>query len=79
MTGGTVGAVAKVEEPEGRGIPQVAKEVGEPHSALGETAEAAFAAQRFHRFQIDSPADDGETALRFSLDSDVLVAGTTGN
>ena len=43
------------------------------------TAEAAFAAQRFHHFQIDSPADDGDRALRFSMDSDVLLAGDIGN
>ncbi len=39
------------------------------------TAEAPFAKQRFNRFQIDSPVDDNETALRFSMDSEVLLAG----
>jgi len=43
------------------------------------TAETAFSAQRFHRFQIESPTDDGETALRFSMNSDVLLAGDIGN
>lgn len=35
--------------------------------------EAPFAKQRFYHFQIDSPVDDGETALSFWMDSDVLV------
>ena len=43
------------------------------------TAETAFSAQRFHRFQIESPTEDGETALRFSMNSDVLLAGDIGN
>jgi len=38
------------------------------------TAEPPFAAQRFHHFQIDSPVDDDETALHFSMDSDILLA-----
>ena len=41
------------------------------------TAEAPFAAQRFNRFQIDSPLDDEETALHFSMDSDLLLASDT--
>lgn len=43
------------------------------------TAEAAFASQRFNRFQIDNPADDGEIGLQFSMDSDVLIAGEIRN
>lgn len=38
------------------------------------TAEPAFAKQRFHRFQIDKPNDDKQTALTFSMDSQVLLA-----
>lgn len=41
------------------------------------TAEAPFAAQRFARFQIDSPVDEEDTALHFSMDSDVLLAADT--
>jgi len=33
------------------------------------TAEPAFAAQRFHRFQIDNPPDGEGTGLTFSMDS----------
>lgn len=43
------------------------------------TAETAFAAQRFNRFQIDNPADDTEIGLRFSMDSDALFAGEASN
>ncbi len=39
------------------------------------TAETPFADQRFNRFQIDSPVDDDESALRFSMDSEALAAG----
>lgn len=42
------------------------------------TAEPPFAKQRFHRFQIDDPVDDDDTALRFSMDSDILLAGDLG-
>jgi hypothetical protein len=42
------------------------------------TAEPPFAKQRFHRFQIDDPLDDDDTALRFSMDSDILLAGDLG-
>ena len=42
------------------------------------TAEAPFAEQRFRRFQIDNPVDDEETALQFSMNSDVLLAGDIG-
>jgi len=38
------------------------------------TAEAPFAEQRFHRFRIDNPSDDGETAVRFSMNSDAVLA-----
>lgn len=38
------------------------------------TAEPAFAQQRFHRFQIDNPVNHEETALTFSMDSQVLLA-----
>jgi len=38
------------------------------------TAEPAFAQQRFHRFQIDNPVNQEETALTFSMDSQVLLA-----
>jgi len=43
------------------------------------TAAAPFAKQRFNRFQIDSPDDATESALQFSMDSDVLRAGEIGN
>jgi hypothetical protein len=42
------------------------------------TAEPAFAEQRFHRFQISSPEDDAETALKFSMHSDNLAAKNGG-
>lgn len=45
-----------------------------PLYVQGLTSEAPFAEQRFQRFQIDNPVDDDETALRFSMDSDVLLA-----
>lgn len=45
-----------------------------PLYVQGLTDEAPFAEQRFLRFQIDSPADDEETSLRFSMDSDILLA-----
>jgi hypothetical protein len=45
-----------------------------PLYVQGLTSEAPFAEQRFQRFQIDNPVDDEETALRFSMDSDVLLA-----
>lgn len=38
------------------------------------TAEAPFAEQRFHRFRIDNPVEDDNKALRFSMNSDVLLA-----
>ncbi|MDH3533305.1 MAG: hypothetical protein OEO82_10270 [Gammaproteobacteria bacterium] len=38
------------------------------------TAEAPFAEQRFHHFQIDSPVDDEGSALKFSMDSEILLA-----
>ncbi|MDH3748450.1 MAG: hypothetical protein OER97_09610 [Gammaproteobacteria bacterium] len=38
------------------------------------TAEPAFAQQRFHRFQIDNPIDENQSALTFSMDSQVLLA-----
>lgn len=41
------------------------------------TAEAPFAEQRFHRFRIDNPADDNESALHFSMNSDVLLVADT--
>lgn len=40
------------------------------------TAQAAFAAQRFHRFQIESPVDGEEQALHFSMDSSTVLAGS---
>ncbi len=49
-----------------------------PLYVQGLTAEAPFAEQRFHRFQIDSPAEDEGTALLFSMDSDVLLAADSG-
>lgn len=48
-----------------------------PLYVQGLTAEAPFAEQRFHHFQIDSPIDDAETALHFSMDSDVLLAASS--
>jgi hypothetical protein len=49
-----------------------------PLYVQGLTAEAPFSEQRFHRFQIDSPAEDDGTALLFSMDSDVLLAADMG-
>ncbi|MDH3749600.1 MAG: hypothetical protein OEU40_03300 [Gammaproteobacteria bacterium] len=43
------------------------------------TAEPPFAKQRFHHFQINSPVADDETALHFSMDSDILLAGDPGS
>lgn len=44
-----------------------------PLYVQGLASEAPFAEQRFHHFQIDNPASKGETALSFSMDSDVLL------
>jgi len=49
-----------------------------PLYVQGLTSEAPFAEQRFQRFQIDNPVDDEETALHFSMDSDVLLAADAG-
>ncbi|MBU2675796.1 MAG: hypothetical protein KJP16_01845 [Gammaproteobacteria bacterium] len=49
-----------------------------PLYVQGLAAEKPFATQRFHRFQIDSPVDDEEMALMFSMDSDVLLAADAG-
>ena len=49
-----------------------------PLYVQGLTLETPFAEQGFHRFQIDNPIDDEETALLFSMDSDVLLAADTG-
>lgn len=49
-----------------------------PLYVQGLAAEKPFATQRFHRFQIDSPVDDEEKALMFSMDSDVLLAADAG-
>lgn len=43
------------------------------------TAEPAFSRLRFHRFQIDNPLADDETALTFSMDSQVLAANNASN
>lgn len=48
-----------------------------PLYVQGLASEAPFAEQRFHHFQIDNPADDEETALSFSMDSDVLLTADT--
>ena len=44
-----------------------------PLYVQGLATEAPFANQRFHYFQIENPADDGETAVSFSMGSDVLL------
>ncbi len=49
-----------------------------PLYVQGLTAETPFAEQRFHHFQIDSPAEDEGSALKFSMDSDVLLAADAG-
>lgn len=49
-----------------------------PLYVQGLTLEAPFAEQRFHRFWIDTPADDEGTALLFSMDSNALLAADTG-
>ena len=49
-----------------------------PLYVQGLTAETPFAEQRFHHFQIDSPAEDDGTALLFSMDSDILLAADAG-
>ena len=41
------------------------------------TLETPFAEQRFHRFRIDNSEEDDETALHFSMNSDVLLAAET--
>ena len=43
-----------------------------PVYVQGLASELPFAEQRFHHFQIDSPVED-ETALSFSMDSDLLL------
>ncbi len=43
------------------------------------TDEVAFSNLRFHRFQIDSPLDESNSALTFSMDSQVLVARERGS
>ena len=43
------------------------------------TAEPAFAEQRFHRFQIDNPTEEGQSALTFSMDSQILLASNARN
>jgi hypothetical protein len=48
-----------------------------PLYVQGLATEAPFAEQRFHHFQIDSPDDDGDTSLSFSMDSDVLLTAAT--
>lgn len=50
-----------------------------PLYVQGLTLEAPFAEQRFHHFQIDSPAEDEGTALLFSMDSDVLLTADAGH
>ncbi len=45
-----------------------------PIYVQGLASQPPFAKQRFHHFQIDSPADGGETAVSFAMDSDVLLA-----
>lgn len=45
-----------------------------PLYVQGLASEPPFAEQRFHHFQIDSPDKEGETALSFSMDSDVLLS-----
>lgn len=47
-------------------------------------AEQPFAEQRFHRFQIAGPVDDdasndNATALKFSMESDILLAADAGD
>ena len=42
------------------------------------TAEPPFARQRFHQFQINGQ-DDEQTALTFSMDSQMLLASTPGS
>jgi len=49
-----------------------------PLYVQGLAAETPFAEQRFHHFQIDSPAEDEGTALLFSMDSDILLAADAG-
>ena len=49
-----------------------------PVYVQGLASETPFAEQRFHHFQIDSPTEDGETALSFSMDSDELLAADAG-
>ncbi len=44
-----------------------------PLYVQGLASEKPFAKQRFHHFQIENPVDDGETAVSFSMDSDVLL------
>lgn len=50
-----------------------------PLYVQGLTIEAPFAEQRFNRFQIDSPAEDEGTALKFSMDSEVLLVADRGD
>lgn len=43
------------------------------------TTEPAFAQQRFNRFQIDTPVDETQTALRFSMLSEASMAAKGEN
>jgi hypothetical protein len=42
------------------------------------TAEPSFSQLRFHRFQIDNPLNAADSALVYSMDSQVLTARNTG-
>ena len=44
-----------------------------PLYVQGLASELPFAEQRFHHFQIDSPVEDDETAVSFSMGSDLLL------
>ncbi len=42
------------------------------------TEDPPFATQRFNRFRIDTPLDESEQALEFSMDTEVLLTASTG-
>ncbi len=43
------------------------------------TTEEPFAEQRFQRFQIDSPEDETDTAVYFSMDSEMQLTADARN
>ena len=47
-----------------------------PPYVQGLTEDPPFATQRFNRFRIDTPLDENEQALHFSMDTEVLLTAS---